>query len=215
VHSLALASLVLLPPGSSIGRLVVAGPVPRWPSLKGGVPLLPVTDIRETRHAIPQQAIPMYCDYRRPCKSCPSGRMGKIAIKTFSGGTPELMSRRAVDKPKAVVSITMGLVEDQQKNAVDNNLVITRNYHFFLPFAGCEEIISAYRGAGKRTVPKPEKRCLYARFASLIEGLGEHQGVLNEKETDFCGRIAGRKRPGRRGECENSGLLRGSIAGRF
>jgi hypothetical protein len=125
VHSLALASLVLLPPGSSIGRLVVAGPVPRWPSLKGGVPLLPVTDIRETRHAIPrhaiprqaipQQAIPMYCDYRRPCKSCPSGRMGKIAIKTFSGGTSELMSRRAGDKPKAMVSITMALLRINKK----------------------------------------------------------------------------------------------------
>ncbi|CCV09664.1 hypothetical protein MESS4_100012 [Mesorhizobium sp. STM 4661] len=54
--------------------------------------------------------------------------------------------------------------------------MISRFCYFFLKLGKTQELFSAYGGVGKQGVPKLEKRCLYARFASLIEGLGRTSG---------------------------------------
>ncbi|MER8834161.1 hypothetical protein NKJ72_04645 [Mesorhizobium sp. M0045] len=143
------------------------------------------------RHHRPdQQRYPNACrNARNPGKS---GTLPIYLCIATSGGHASLRHRecgktcRQTSRPRPVFgrgslepkgSIpTIGGIADQQKIEVANNVVICGFGSFFSTICRVPEFFSASRGLGKQAVPKLEKRCLYAAFASLIEGLGRTSG---------------------------------------
>jgi hypothetical protein len=150
--------------------LLLLLPVPRWPSLKG-VPCCCRLRILEN-----PARNPFVLRLSAAVQVLAGRQDGKDCHQDLSAAAHPYSCLAVLATNRRLRFQSSSHVEDQQKNSVENNPVIVPNYNFLLQIAEVEEIISAYHRVGKRAVPKPEKRCLYARFASLIEGLGRTSG---------------------------------------